>query len=110
MKSLGTRYTMYFNKRHNREGGLFQNRYKAVLVDSEEQLLHLSRYIHLNPHPKILTSQPSSYPDYLNLKETSWIHNHDILKNFTNPLAYKKFVQNPDQSALSVINKLTLDS
>jgi len=110
MKSLGTRYAMYFNKRSKRSGTLFEGNYKAVLVDSDEQLIHLSRYIHLNPHPKPLNSQPSSYPDYLRLKHTSWLHPKDVLKHFKSSLAYKKFVQNPDQSALSIISDLTLDS
>ena len=49
MQSLCTKYSMYFNKKHKRIGKLFQGHYKAVLVKTEEQLLHLSRYIHLNP-------------------------------------------------------------
>lgn len=110
MKSLASRYTTYFNKRHRRTGGLFESRYKAVLIDSDEQLIHLSRYIHLNPHPKPLNSQPSSYPDYLNLKHTPWLHTKDVKKHFNSILDYKKFVQTPDKSALSVISKLTLDS
>lgn len=47
--SLGTRYTMYFNKKYKRVGPMFQNVYKAALVGSDEQLLHLTRYIHRNP-------------------------------------------------------------
>ena len=110
MQSLANRFTTYFNKRHRRSGGLFEGRYKAVLINSDEQLIHLSRYIHLNPHPKPLNSQPSSYPDYLKLKHTSWLHTKDVLKHFKSSLDYKKFVTNPDKSALSIISKLTLDS
>ena len=109
MKSFGTRYSMYFNKRYQRSGRLFEGRYKAVLINSDEQLIHLSRYIHRNPHPKPLTSQPSSYPDYLNQKITPWIHKQPVMKHFKNALEYQKFVQNPDKSALSIISKLTLD-
>ena len=43
-QSLMTRYTGYFNRRHSRVGSLFQERYKAVSIDTEAQLLHLSRY------------------------------------------------------------------
>ena len=50
-------------------GGLFQDAYKAVLVESEEQLLHLSRYIHRNPYFKGVSlkesPRPSSYRNYL---------------------------------------------
>lgn len=42
-------YTKYFNLRHKRLGPLFQGLFKAVYVESDEQLVHLSRYIHLNP-------------------------------------------------------------
>lgn len=42
-------YTKYFNKKHKRNGPLFQGRFKAVRIESDEQLLHVSRYIHLNP-------------------------------------------------------------
>ncbi len=46
--SLFTRYTMYFNKKYKRVGPLFQSVYKAVLVNTDEQLVYLTRYIHRN--------------------------------------------------------------
>jgi len=46
---LHTAYSMYFNKKYERVGSVFQGRFKAKHVDSEEYLLHVSRYIHLNP-------------------------------------------------------------
>jgi len=49
MKSVMTIYVMYFNKKYKREGSLFQGVYKAILVENNEYLIHLSRYIHLNP-------------------------------------------------------------
>jgi putative transposase len=49
MSSLLTSYVMYFNHRHNRAGHLFQNRYKATIVEEERYFLALVRYIHLNP-------------------------------------------------------------
>ncbi|MCX6794162.1 MAG: transposase, partial [Candidatus Gottesmanbacteria bacterium] len=57
MNSLWTRYTMYFNRKYRRVGTLFQSVYKAVVVSSDEQLLHLTRYIHQNPiaHRKLHT-------------------------------------------------------
>lgn len=109
MRSFATRYSSYFNKRYQRSGTLFEGPYKAVLIYSDEQLLHLSRYIHLNPAPDLF-QQPSSYPDYLQHKNTSWVQTQDILKYFKNPLAYKKFVESENQSSLSIITKFTLDS
>ena len=48
MQKLGTGYTMYFNKRYERSGVLFQATFKAKHISTDEYLLHLSRYIHLN--------------------------------------------------------------
>lgn len=91
MNSLWTRYTMYFNRKYKRVGPLFQDVYKAVLVETEEQLLHLTRYIHLNPIAKRNFRNPaskgdalrsyffSSYPDYIGIRNTAWIHPERIL-------------------------------
>jgi len=49
MGSFLTGYTVYFNKRHDRSGHLFQGRYAAQLVEGNDYLLKLSRYVHLNP-------------------------------------------------------------
>ncbi len=49
MKALMTSYVSYFNKKYERTGHLFQDHYKAILVKGDDYLLHLSRYIHLNP-------------------------------------------------------------
>lgn len=49
MRRLLTGYAQYYNKRHNRHGHLFQNRYKSILCEEEVYLLELVRYIHLNP-------------------------------------------------------------
>ena len=49
MHALSTAYTVYFNLRHERHGHLFDGRYKAKLVEGDEYLLALSRYVHLNP-------------------------------------------------------------
>ncbi len=49
MQSLSTAYTVYYNRRHNRHGHLLDGRFKAKLVDGDDYLLALSRYVHLNP-------------------------------------------------------------
>lgn len=49
MRRLLTGYAITFNKRHNRVGHLFQNRYKSIVCEEEPYLLELVRYIHLNP-------------------------------------------------------------
>jgi len=54
-KLLGS-YTKYFNKKHDRIGGLFESRFKAELIDSDEYLKYIFSYIHLNP-VKMIDSQ-----------------------------------------------------
>ena len=91
MNSLGTRYGMYFNRKYKRIGILFQDVYKAVIVRSDEQLLHLSRYIHLNPTRALNlpanrwqdASFPSSLPEYFGKRQTSWIKKEKILNYFS---------------------------
>lgn len=99
MNSLCTRYTMFFNRKNRRVGSLYQDVYKAVIVESDEQLLHLSRYIHkqtLASQGDALRSQPSSYLDYLGKRKTLWVKPNEILSFFskTNPtLSYEAFVK-----------------
>lgn len=49
MRRLLTGYAVFFNRRHNRSGHLYQNRYKSIVCEKETYLLELVRYIHLNP-------------------------------------------------------------
>lgn len=117
MNSLCTRYAMYFNRKHKRVGVLFQDHYKAVRITTDEQLLHLSRYIHNNPSKLTLQGAPlqsymySSYQDYLGLKHTSWVASNmalDFFKKNTGSDSYQSFVEGNDESAY-VILKMTID-
>ena len=49
MRHFQVTYTVRFNRRHHRLGHVFQGRFKSLLVEADEYLLPLSRYIHLNP-------------------------------------------------------------
>lgn len=94
ISSLGTRYSMYFNKKYHRVGKLFQGVYKAVLVDTGEQLMHLSRYIHLNSGKSKML--PSSLPEFLGERNTAWIHPDHVLEYFTRNNtnnSYRNFVE-----------------
>lgn len=91
MNSLATRYTMYFNRKYKRVGHLYQGVYKAVLITSEGQFIHLSRYI----HKQALPIQPSSYSDYVLKSGTAWVHPEEILAYFSKTnkhLSYEHFV------------------
>lgn len=98
-------YTRYFNTRHERIGPLLQGPYKAVMVESDEQLIHISRYIHLNPYAALLTkdlnSYPwSSYPDYLGLSTGIPISKQEILDFFSGKNKYEEFVL--DQASYAI--------
>lgn len=114
MQSLCTRYSIYFNKKYKRIGSLYQGVYKAVLVTTDEQFLHLSRYIHkqaLASQGETLRGQPSSYEDYLLLRNTNWVHSDEILKYFSdsNPtLSYEAFVKQEDNKN-DIIKDISLE-
>ncbi len=62
MQKLGRRYVGQFNARHGRTGTLWEGRYKACLIDSEDYLLRCVRYIDLNPVRARMTDEPTAYP------------------------------------------------
>lgn len=106
MNSLGTRYTKYFNLRYKRLGPLYQDVYKAVLITSDEQLLHLTRYI----HKQAMSSQPSSYTEYLRPSK-SWVHSQEILSYFSSTipsLSYSAFVSQPEEGS-TILDKIILE-
>lgn len=116
MQSLCTRYTMYFNRKYKRVGSLFQAVYKAVLIASEEQFLHLSRYIHKQAlalqgeTSQSQPSQPSSCSEYLGIRKTDWVHPEEVLSYFsnTNPtLSYESFIKEEDN--LEIIQNIIIE-
>lgn len=118
MRSFCTRYSLFFNRKYRRIGGLFQGVYKAVRVETDEQFFHLSRYIHRNPIP--LASQGeslqsyaySSYPQYLGLTRAKWVHPEDVLTYFSKSQknGYQEFVEGQTgETGALLIMKVTLD-
>ncbi len=61
MQGLQQSYTVYFNRRHNHVGHLFQGRYRAILCERESYLVELIRYLHLNPVRAGLVRRPELY-------------------------------------------------
>ena len=100
MQSLTTSYAAYFNNKHHRTGHLFQGRFKHIVVETDGYLVHLSRYIHLNPSSARLVSKPENYPwssyrCYLDLEETNFINKKPILDYFSikdKVMDYREFV------------------
>lgn len=116
--NLQNSYTRYFNTRHKRDGSLFLDQFKAKLIMTDEQLLHVSRYIHLNPHTSfvvknldMLLRYPwSSLPEYLDNKPE--ICKLDIIMSlFKTPQDYQEFVKNQAdyQRQLHKIEHLVLE-
>ncbi|TSC64078.1 MAG: hypothetical protein G01um101493_239 [Microgenomates group bacterium Gr01-1014_93] len=110
-------YAKYFNIKNDRTGSLFQPMFKAVRIESDEQLVHVSRYIHLNPitsyliETKDLNEYPwSSYSEYINNIE-SFIKKNLILNFFKSAKDYEKFVldQVEYQRELDKIKHLVLE-
>ena len=106
--------TRFFNSKFNRKGPLWEGRFKYVLVRTNSQALHLTRYIHLNPTSEGLVKKPedwkfSSYNEYLK--------NPKILKEYLTELEidsserYRKFVEDriDYQAKLAKIKKIILE-
>ncbi|MBI4096255.1 MAG: transposase [Candidatus Levybacteria bacterium] len=92
-------YTKYFNTKHERVGSLFQGPFKAVRVESDEQLMHVSRYIHLNPVSSFLIKpeqledyQWSSYPEYVGNSFNDVADKKLVLDMFSSKEKYRQFV------------------
>ena len=104
MHYINTSYAAYFNAKHKRVGPLYQGRFKAVLVQQDEYLHHLSRYIHLNPVRAGIVKSPaeyrwSSYGYFVSdQKPAMWLNINFILSMFDNKntskakILYKQFV------------------
>ena len=90
-KSVMTTYGMYFNKKYKLLGPVFQSRFKASMISQDHYLMHVSRYIHLNPKD-YKTWSFSSLPFYLGKQSAEWIKPEKILGLFDGRMDYKKFI------------------
>jgi putative transposase len=98
LKNILNSYTRYFNTKHKRKGPLWEGRFKSVLVSDDEYLLHLSRYVHLNPTTSHLVDRPedwkySSLCEYLSdsSKDGGICKFNEVLEIV--PADYKSFVE-----------------
>lgn len=107
-------FTRYFNLKNKRKGPLWQSRFRMVIIETIEQLLHVSRYIHLNPTTARLVDKPEDW-QYSSYRE--YINNSKILKNIMteitikDPEKYKKFCEDQIdyQIKLKEIKRLLLE-
>ncbi len=119
MANLQNGYAKYYNLNNRRAGPLFQSIFKAVRVETDEQLLHVSRYIHLNPSTGYLVNISdlinypwSSLPEYILDKKAYQFINKDIILDLIGGVdKYWEFVfdQAQYQRELGIIKHLALE-
>lgn len=108
MHGINSRYTGYFNRKYQRVGHLFQGRYRALLVEKDQYLLSLSRYIHLNPMRAGIARRPEEYPyssygAYIGRRSREdWMQYDPVLSQFGRNRKgaeenYRKYVSEADQ-------------
>lgn len=116
MRKLLLSTTKYRNTKYNHQGSLFQVPFKAVHIETDEQLIHTSRYIHLNPLTSLLVKDLkfypwSSYHSYINSSYDA-LTKEDILSFFKSPKDYEKFVldQADYGTTLELLKHTSLDA
>jgi len=114
MASLGTSYSMYFNRNYEHFGPVFQNRFKSILIENDSYFLKLSQYIYLNPVKANLVKNPLDYK-YSSIREAlgkEQLHflDGDIIRLIgeteNSRKEYEKFIINGISADLSAIEKL----
>lgn len=113
MRSLLTRYSIYFNKKYQHAGTIFAGPYKSLKLKNSQQILLLTRYLHSS------NDYASSYPEYIGVRDTDWIKPKEALslfedireKYFDGTENYKKFVENyqPTSEQLTLLSEVVLE-
>lgn len=96
IRSLCTRYSMYFNKKYERKGPLFEGPYKSVLIENTSQLSLLTRHLHKD-------HGYSTYPEYLSQRKTAWV-NPLILEEDHKTFVEKSDISPAQKALLAEIN------
>ncbi|MGL5575601.1 MAG: transposase [Sarcina sp.] len=102
------RYTKYFNKKYDYVGKLFQDRYYSEFISDDQQLLEVSRYIHLNPYKAKMVKHPinykwSSYKNLIN-KTLDKIVNQELILDYFKTNTYSSFIE---EKLIEVIDEVT---
>lgn len=118
LSNISNSYAKYFNIRHKRTGSLWQRPFKAVRIESDEQFLHVSRYIHLNPvsshviKQEVLDTYPwTSLPEYLSTVRNGICHTEALQGRFKTVDAHRSFIHDHIDYAkqLEKIKHLSVD-
>lgn len=119
MSTVINSFTRYFNTKYERRGQLFISPFRAKHIRDESTLLHVSRYIHLNPYSSgicktmnELQEYPySSYSSYLGLEKGWFLSQELINQSFSNSISrHQEFVQDhaDNQKTLEYIKQYHL--
>lgn len=111
MRQINGVYTQRHNRRHKIDGQLFRGRFKSILVEEDNYLLELLRYIHRNPVRANICKSVEEYPwtshqGYVsNAKKWDWLHKRFLLNMFADQATkakntYNEFVQKEDSSVV----------
>lgn len=116
IQRLTNSYAHYFAFKYDKRGHIFEDKFKAIHIETNEQLIHLSRYIHLNPVTRFIVENPqdytfSSYRIYLGKESLRFIDPIPVMNDFSSAKKYKEFVESQKdyQKALARIKHLTLE-
>lgn len=119
MRAVSICYAMFFNKKYEKSGTIFQGIYKAALIETDPQFLHISRYIHLNPSKNWEKYPYSSYKFYLDgSNKVSWLDTSYVLNFFNSnnknktvipSVSYKVFVEDYASDSKEELQELAID-
>lgn len=107
MRHVVTTYSQYFNNKYKRTGSVFESRFKASRITTDQYLLHISRYIHLNP-VEWNTYTYSSLSAYKGLVSYDWLITDRILNLYGSTTRYLGFVKHykPTHDELDTLKHL----
>ena len=111
MRHVDGLYTQRFNRHHRRDGTLFRGRYRAILVDADEYLAAVVRYIHLNPVEAGLAKMPEDYlwashRYYVQAKGSpGWLDTAQALEQIGGRQAFHEFVLSGNEESLKQFYK-----
>ncbi len=108
MQRLLTSYSRYFNVRNHRSGSLFLHPFKAVLINNNDQLIHVSRYIHLNPYVAHLINNQfnyrwSSLGEYMRMARKTFCH-QSLIREMLSTADHRAFISDHADYARSIAN------
>ena len=101
MRGVMTSYSVYFNKKYDSSGSLFESRYKASIISSDSYLMHISRYIHLKPDD--WRAYPySSIHAYFGIGQPEWLQQEKVIDLFGSTPVYADFLNDHDDYERSI--------